>query len=253
MIEFPDFSACASSLQNLYLSNNNISKVNPTYLHALRYLVWLKMPSNKLSFIPNVPGPGMYLRNLNLDNNLFIECPALSHIGSRLEVLSLNGNTELMSLPAENLKGLFSLTEIHLAGTSLTSLPDFTYVANTLELITLSTSSNPTPVKELPADLAPIIASKTGLVCSNCNLKSLPALCSQPSASWDLRGNTLDICSCNYLLLKKMVSDGASILVDNKKCGGHFWSSLTYMEFEQICDSEVIGNFSCEYHKTISN
>nr|XP_014425316.1 leucine-rich repeat-containing G-protein coupled receptor 6 isoform X2 [Pelodiscus sinensis] len=108
----------------LDLSMNNISKLQPSAFHHLRFLEELRLSGNQLSQIPGEAFSGLYsLKTLMLQNNQLSRIPAEA-LRDLPNLLSLRLDANLISVvPERSFEGLSSLRHLWLDDNALTELP----------------------------------------------------------------------------------------------------------------------------------
>ena len=211
LTEFPILNGASNTLWYLNLQGSRITEIAPERLDMLVKLRYLNMESNRMATFPNVPGPSRTLTTLYLTSNQFTVFPNLTIIGTSITELYLNGNTGITSFSEQDVSPLSSLTVLHLADTSLATLPDVSILPAFLESIyldrTLITTVSQTHMIRI-ADLGLLVGlSGTGTA-------SLPTTCGVSGMSLDLRGSSMDLCSCKMLWMKLVESQiEVSILV----------------------------------------
>ena len=124
MVQVPDLSAWADTLDYLNLDGNAITEL-PDSMSKLTGLKWLRLNRNRIKSIP----------------------PALSSLKNLRRIyLKRNGLTEV----PEVIKSWTALEDISLDGNPITSIPDWLTAMPNLRALTL----NDTRVTKLPADLS---------------------------------------------------------------------------------------------------
>ncbi|XP_075766317.1 leucine-rich repeat-containing G-protein coupled receptor 6 isoform X2 [Pelodiscus sinensis] len=103
---------------------NNISKLQPSAFHHLRFLEELRLSGNQLSQIPGEAFSGLYsLKTLMLQNNQLRRIPAEA-LRDLPNLLSLRLDANLISVvPERSFEGLPSLRHLWLDDNALTELP----------------------------------------------------------------------------------------------------------------------------------
>uniref|UniRef100_A0A8C8AAI0 Leucine rich repeat containing G protein-coupled receptor 6 n=1 Tax=Otus sunia TaxID=257818 RepID=A0A8C8AAI0_9STRI len=108
----------------LDLSMNNISQLQPSTLHHLRFLEELRLSGNQISRIPGEAFSGLYsLKILMLQNNQLSRIPAEA-LRDLPNLQSLRLDANLISVvPEKSFEGLLSLRHLWLDDNALTEIP----------------------------------------------------------------------------------------------------------------------------------
>uniref|UniRef100_A0A8C0HHD7 Leucine rich repeat containing G protein-coupled receptor 6 n=1 Tax=Chelonoidis abingdonii TaxID=106734 RepID=A0A8C0HHD7_CHEAB len=126
----------------LDLSMNNISELQPSTFHHLRFLEELRLSGNQLSQIPGEAFSGLYsLKILRLDANLISVVPKKSFEGlPSLRHLWLDDNA-LTEIPVQALNNLPALQAMTLALNLIWHIPDYAF-QNLSSLVVLHLHNN---------------------------------------------------------------------------------------------------------------
>ena len=192
----PDIFGDLSSLQYLYLSNNDLTSL-PESFGDLSSLYNLDLSNNDLTSFPDIFGDLSSLQSLSLSNNDLTSLPDIFGDLSSLQYLYLSNN-DLTSLP-ESFGNLPSLYSLDLSSNALTSLPES--FGNLPSLYSLDLSSNaltslPESFGNLPS-LYSLDLSSNALTSLPESFGNLPSLYSLDLSSNALTSLPESICNIN--------------------------------------------------------
>jgi internalin A len=174
-----------TSLQTLYLTNNQISSL-PSEIGQLTNLQALYLTNNQISSLPSEIGQVTSLQTLDLTNNQISSLP--SEIGqlTSLQTLDLRNN-RISSLPSE-IGQLTSLQTLDLTNNQISSLPS--EIGQLTSLQTLDLMDN--KLSSLPSEIGQLMGLQSLGLMDN-QLSLLPAATLQLTGlqSLDLMGNRL--------------------------------------------------------------
>ena len=155
LVEFPDFSGFAATLETLDISRNDLTSINASNLDILVSIEVLDLSYNSLTSIPDVSGPAFTLETLLLTGNDGFVFTTLYNLGATLKELSLNKIANLTFDP-DDLWTLSSLNKLRLAYNDLNIFPNLTLIAGQLSYLFISNNqftSVPTELLELLVNL----------------------------------------------------------------------------------------------------
>ena len=119
LVEFPDLSNVTSSLEILFISNNDISRIN--YIPVMSALRILAVEGNSLSHLPDLTNVSETLQRLFLGNNNILEINGIAPM-TNLKILNLRNNSMTNCPDVRNAGG--SLTNLILFDNGITRIPD---------------------------------------------------------------------------------------------------------------------------------
>ncbi len=129
---FPNFENISFPLKYLTIQYTSMRTVKPYNLHVLKYLRNLDMSHNQLvSPFPDMdPSRGCSMRELHLDNNSLSEIPYLPVMNwYALTTVSFSRNDNLTDISKANLGSYRKVTHLDIEGCKLTTVPDFSVLA----------------------------------------------------------------------------------------------------------------------------
>ncbi|EGD79906.1 serine/threonine protein kinase [Salpingoeca rosetta] len=161
-----------TQLQLLTLFANDISAIPSGLFHGLTSLTQLELQQNPITKLdPDMFAELTMLDHLNLEHTLLAQLPAtLFRSTTRLTSLAL-GNNFITSLDETVFSGLSLLEELRIFDNRLTSLPPGLF-KNLTALTSLSAGSNDLPA--LPDDLLQFNTRLSEFLCDNNHLTALP-------------------------------------------------------------------------------
>ena len=237
LVTVPDF-ATSNVLRELRLSDNAISYIAPNSLKYLQSLKILQLSNNILIDMPNVLMAE--LTDLDLSSNSFLDIPPLTKLGQNLINLNLADNIGITSFQNTDLSNLQALKRLRLEGTSITTLSQFTNLAQ-LQYLFLSTMSSPTPIESISPFAMSSFGNLTELHLENTLIKHLPSICDETPPNMYLAGNLhLDICNPDMAWLKH---PGFTVHVTAKECpNGEMWHDASF--------TDLLNSLPLELQKT---
>ena len=134
MVEVPDFSAWAATLDYLNLDNNSIKEL-PESMAKLTGLKWLRLNGNQLKGVPSAFSALKNLRRIYLKKNGLTAVPEVAKEWIALEDISLDGNP-IATIP-DWLVAMPKLRAVSLNDTRVTKLPDDLSAWKDLDMLSL--------------------------------------------------------------------------------------------------------------------
>lgn len=134
MVDVPDFSAWAATLDYLNLDNNSIKEL-PENMAKLTGLKWLRLNGNQLKGIPSALSTLKNLRRIYLKKNGLTAVPEVVKEWTLLEDVSLDGNP-ITTIP-DWLVAMPNLRAVSLNDTGVTRLPGDLSAWKDLDMLSL--------------------------------------------------------------------------------------------------------------------
>ena len=205
---FPNLTAVADSLENLYAYDNEIAVVDGTLLEALHKLKKLSLQSNNLVSFPTLTSGACHsLTYLNLAENPLATTPSFMHYTA--------------------------LSDLWLHTTDIT---DFPAIGDAILLIS-TVRLEKTLITEVPSEFLSGMTSLVALKLTSSSVSSIPSPCGVDMSSLTVLAKSTDIpvCECRHVWLKVAVGEGADIQVDDADCSGYMWSTSTVQQLLDAC------------------
>ena len=229
LTQFPDLSPIKTTLEDLNLKKNDIFVIDGHLISQLVKLKKLDLQWNDIASFPDVSGPPLEI--LYLRFNPIQLWPTFGGIKATLEQLTLDIRNE-EELHADRFQGFSSLDYLNINSNSLQTVPNFTYILDTLTSLQIDNLH----LTSAPIGHMAILGKLSSLTLSSVSLWQIPPTCSGPGSWINVMMSAFDPCDCKMVWMKQVVEAGGYVAVHHfKKCWGTSWSSLTSQQLLQGC------------------